>query len=632
MTPAGYVGAIPLLPLAGAALLGLGGAPLQRRLGKLAVSVIACGTVAASFVLSVVAFLQLAGLAPEHRLLLADLFPWVRVGTLNVDVAFGVDPLSAVMILVVTGIGGLIHLYATGYMHDDPAFWRFFAYLNLFTFAMLTLVLGDNLLLMFVGWEGVGFCSWALIGFWHKELYNTTAGNKAFIVNRIGDFGFVLGLFLLFWTLDARGHGTLVFRELAQHAHLLEGQVFWGLPVATLVTLFLFIGATGKSAQIPLYVWLPDAMAGPTPVSALIHAATMVTAGVYMIARTNFLFAMAPLTLAVVATIGAATALLAATIALAQNDIKRVLAYSTVSQLGDGRVREHALDVVLRQRDGGGEERRRGADGRDHGQRERRHREEEVRPRDHVDAGRHHGGGVDQRRDRRRPRHRVREPDVEGDLRRLPGRADEEKERHQGRDRQAPEDLALEQVRVLGQLAEDERPMPARVQRPEEEEEAEHEAEVADAVHDEGLVAGRRVVELLVPEADQRPRAEADTLPADEHEEQVVAEDERQHGEGEQVEIREEAPERRVVVHVAGGVEVDQPADAGDHQDHHRGERVDAEGDVDVQRPDAHPREEVGEQEAVLRREPRELEERHHGEHERRRHRAARDHAHRELP
>src|SRR5213079_731720 len=205
MTPAGYVGAIPLLPLAGAVVLGLGGAPLQRRFGKLPVSVLACGTVAVAFVLSVVAFFQLA-----------DLFPWVRVGTLNVDVAFGVDPLSAVMILVVTGIGGLIHLYATGYMHDDPAFWRFFAYLNLFTFAMLTLVLGDSLLLMFVGWEGVGFCSWALIGFWHKELYNTTAGNKAFIVNRIGDFGFVLGIFLLFWTMDARGHGTLVFRELAQ--------------------------------------------------------------------------------------------------------------------------------------------------------------------------------------------------------------------------------------------------------------------------------------------------------------------------------------------------------------------------------------------------------------------------------
>ena len=219
-------------------------------------------------------------------------------------------------------------------MHDDPGYWRFFAYLNLFTFAMLTLVVGDNLLLMFVGWEGVGFCSWGLIGFWHKELPNTTAGNKAFIVNRVGDFGFVLGIFLLFWSLAPSGEPTLVFRELVDRVNALRGQFVWGLPVATAVTLLLFVGATGKSAQIPLYVWLPDAMAGPTPVSALIHAATMVTAGVYMIARLNFLFSMAPETLALVAVIGAATALLAATIALAQNDIKRVLAYSTVSQLG----------------------------------------------------------------------------------------------------------------------------------------------------------------------------------------------------------------------------------------------------------------------------------------------------------
>ena len=334
VTAAGYVALIPLLPLAGAATLALAGAPLQKRFGKGLVGWLACATVGASFVLSVAAFLQLVGLPEHDRLLLARLFPWIHSGSLHADVAFQVDQLSAVMILVVTGIGGLIHLYSTGYMHDDPGYWRFFAYLNLFTFAMLTLVLGDSLLLMFVGWEGVGFCSWALIGFWHQELPNTTAGNKAFIVNRIGDFGFVLGIFLLFWTLDAQGHGTVVFRELAQHAHALEGAVFWGVPVATLVTLFFFVGATGKSAQIPLYVWLPDAMAGPTPVSALIHAATMVTAGVYMIARLNFLFAMAPITLAVVATIGAATALLAATIALAQNDIKRVLAYSTVSQLG----------------------------------------------------------------------------------------------------------------------------------------------------------------------------------------------------------------------------------------------------------------------------------------------------------
>jgi NADH-quinone oxidoreductase subunit L len=333
-TSAGYLAVIPLAPLLGAVVLGLRGAGIQRRGGKGLVGAIACTTVALSFALSVAAFLQLTGMEPDARLLEARLFPWIDVGSLRVDVAFAVDPLSAVMILVVTGIGGLIHLYATGYMHDDPAFWRFFAYLNLFTFAMLTLVLGDSLLTMFVGWEGVGFCSWGLIGFWHKELANTTAGNKAFIVNRIGDFGFVLGIFLLFWTLDAHGQGTVTFSGLREHAHLLAGDHMWGIPVVTLATLLLFVGATGKSAQIPLYVWLPDAMAGPTPVSALIHAATMVTAGVYMIARLNFLFAMAPFTLAVVATIGTGTALLAATIALAQNDIKKVLAYSTVSQLG----------------------------------------------------------------------------------------------------------------------------------------------------------------------------------------------------------------------------------------------------------------------------------------------------------
>jgi NADH-quinone oxidoreductase subunit L len=219
-------------------------------------------------------------------------------------------------------------------MHEDKAYWRFFAYLNLFMAAMLTLVLGDNLLVMFVGWEGVGLCSWALIGFWFTEPANARAGNKAFLVNRIGDFGFVLGLFLLFWTLADAGQATITFRELATAAPLLEGKEFWGVGVATLVTLFFFVGATGKSAQIPLYVWLPDAMAGPTPVSALIHAATMVTAGVYMIGRMSFLFSMAPFTLEVIAVVGAATAFFAATIGLAQNDIKKVLAYSTVSQLG----------------------------------------------------------------------------------------------------------------------------------------------------------------------------------------------------------------------------------------------------------------------------------------------------------
>jgi NADH-quinone oxidoreductase subunit L len=333
-TAATYVALIPILPLLGGVTLGLFGSPLQKRFGKGAVGMFACATVGAAFVLAVAAFIQLVGLEPSHRLLLADLFPWLHIGTLNVNIAFSVDPLSAVMILIITGIGGLIHLYATGYMHDDAAFWRFFAYLNLFTFAMLTLVLGDNLLLMFLGWEGVGFCSWGLIGFWHKEIANTTAGNKAFIVNRVGDFGFILGIFLLFWSLDSAGHGTVVFRDLQQHVHDLEGMTLWGAPVAVLITMFLFVGATGKSAQIPLYVWLPDAMAGPTPVSALIHAATMVTAGVYMIGRLNFLFAMAPFTLHVIAVIGAATALMAASIAVAQNDIKKVLAYSTVSQLG----------------------------------------------------------------------------------------------------------------------------------------------------------------------------------------------------------------------------------------------------------------------------------------------------------
>jgi NADH-quinone oxidoreductase subunit L len=219
-------------------------------------------------------------------------------------------------------------------MHEDRAYWRYFAFLNLFTFSMLLLVTADSLLLMFIGWEGVGLCSWALIGFWYHDHVNTRAGNKAFIVNRVGDFGFILGIFLIFWTLDQQGHGTVTFREIAQSASLFQGQQIWGAGVVTLATLFLFVGATGKSAQIPLHVWLPDAMQGPTPVSALIHAATMVTAGVYMIARLNFLFSMAPLTLGIVAGIGAATALMAATIALTQTDIKRVLAYSTISQLG----------------------------------------------------------------------------------------------------------------------------------------------------------------------------------------------------------------------------------------------------------------------------------------------------------
>jgi len=325
---------IIFLPLLGAIVNGLVGAKIQKSLGKGAISLLACAPVIVAFGLSVQALLILQGLDPEKRFLIDQLYTWINLGSLKVEMAFLVDPLSAVMILVVTGVGGLIHIYATGYMHDDKAFWRFFAYLNLFTAAMLTLVLGDSLLLLFVGWEGVGLCSYALIGFWYQDHANARAGNKAFIVNRIGDFGFVLGMFLLFWSLDAQGHGTLTVREMVKWAPTIQNQMLWGIPVITLATLFLFVGATGKSAQIPLHVWLPDAMAGPTPVSALIHAATMVTAGVYMTARMNVFFSLAPATLNLIAWIGVATAIVAATIALTQYDIKKVLAYSTVSQLG----------------------------------------------------------------------------------------------------------------------------------------------------------------------------------------------------------------------------------------------------------------------------------------------------------
>ena len=330
-----YLRWIVLFPLLGAVINGVFGAKIQERFGKNGISVVACTAVGLAFIFALRAFFQLTSLVPEERYLLDTLLRWIHIGALQVDIAFAVDPLSGLMILIVTGIGGLIHLYSIGYMHDDEAYWRFFAYLNLFTAAMLTLVLADNLVLMFVGWEGVGLCSYGLIGFWYKEQANTTAGNKAFIVNRIGDAGFTLGIFIIFWSLFEAGHGTTaVFRDLGHLIHHLEGQMVWGVPAATLAALCLFVGATGKSAQIPLYVWLPDAMAGPTPVSALIHAATMVTAGVYMMARMHFLFSLSPVALGVVATVGALTALVAATIGLAQFDIKKVLAYSTVSQLG----------------------------------------------------------------------------------------------------------------------------------------------------------------------------------------------------------------------------------------------------------------------------------------------------------
>jgi NADH-quinone oxidoreductase subunit L len=330
-----YIRWIVLLPLIGAATNFLLGSTLQKKLGRSAISIVGCGVVIASFLLGLLAFHRMLETPANHRFMLDSLWRWFDIGGLNLDVGLWLDPLSLVMVLIVTGVGGLIHVYSTGYMHEDRSYWRFFAWLNLFTFAMLTLVLGDNLWLMFVGWEGVGLCSFALIGFWYGDHNNTSAGNKAFIFNRVGDWAFVVALYSLFAALGAAGHPTLVIREVAHYAPMLLRQPgYAGTSLVTFVTLMMFLGATGKSAQIPLFAWLPDAMAGPTPVSALIHAATMVTAGVYMVARLNFLFSLAPATMLIVATVGAVTAVFAATIAVTQNDIKRVLAYSTISQLG----------------------------------------------------------------------------------------------------------------------------------------------------------------------------------------------------------------------------------------------------------------------------------------------------------
>ncbi|MBI1909919.1 MAG: NADH-quinone oxidoreductase subunit L [Deltaproteobacteria bacterium] len=328
-----YIPFVPLLPLIGAAVNGFvsfrGWRPARGF-----VNGVACATIALSFLISLGTFAHFLSLAPEARELTITLWPWIDVGALHTDVAFLIDPLTLTMMLVVTGVGFIIHIYATGYMGHDKDYPRFFAYLNLFCFAMLLLVMGSNLFMMFIGWEGVGLCSYLLIGFWYESKPNAVAGMKAFIVNRIGDWGFLIGLLLLFWTLFQLGHPTVTFTEIRDQAPLLVGQTWGGISVVTLICLFLFIGATGKSAQIPLYTWLPDAMAGPTPVSALIHAATMVTAGVYMIARLHFLYSLSPVALTVVTTVGFATALFAATIGFAQNDIKKVLAYSTVSQLG----------------------------------------------------------------------------------------------------------------------------------------------------------------------------------------------------------------------------------------------------------------------------------------------------------
>ena len=296
-----------------------------RPTAKTLVSIIGAGVLLAAFAVSVAIFRAFAALHPDAPLVFRY-WSWIPVGTLQVDFALQVDQLALVMLLVVTGVGSLIHLFSIGYMKEDPGYARYFAYLNLFVFFMLVLVLGANFPVMFVGWEGVGLCSYLLIGFWFTEELNANAGRKAFIMNRIGDFGFMVAMFVIFWST-----GSLDFETVFSHA---PRALVAGGTTVTAITLFLFLGCTGKSAQIPLYTWLPDAMAGPTPVSALIHAATMVTAGVYLVARCNLLFAMAPISAAVVAGVGALTALFAATIALKQWDIKKVLAYSTISQLG----------------------------------------------------------------------------------------------------------------------------------------------------------------------------------------------------------------------------------------------------------------------------------------------------------
>ncbi len=321
-----YLFLIPLFPLLGFLINGL----FSRYLGEKTIGSIASAAIFASFAVAVSGFFELLALPTHDRLITQTLYQWMSTGTFSIDVSLRLDALSALMVLVVTGVGFLIHVYSIGYMHGERGFGRFFAFLNLFTFMMLLLVLGNNFLLMFLGWEGVGLCSYLLIGFYYDRVFDeetgltcSQAGKKAFIVNRVGDFGFLLGMFLIFATF-----GSLNFDDVFSQAAGMN------TATATAICLLLFVGATGKSAQLPLYVWLPDAMAGPTPVSALIHAATMVTAGVYMVARSSALYLQAPIAMSVVAIIGAATAIFAATIALTSTDIKKVLAYSTISQLG----------------------------------------------------------------------------------------------------------------------------------------------------------------------------------------------------------------------------------------------------------------------------------------------------------
>jgi NADH-quinone oxidoreductase subunit L len=385
VTHAGYLWLIPAFPAAGAIVNAAIGWKLQQAFGKKIVHRIAVGAMFASFGTALYALSQMLALPAEERFLQNTLWNLLTAGRLTVDVGFCLDQLSMVMALVITGIGALIHVFSIGYMADEPSYWRFFSYLNLFVFAMLLLVMGDNFAIMFFGWEGVGLASYLLIAFWYTDPEKAAAGMKAFVVNRFGDFGFLAGLLLLFWALGGawqprEGSGlrntdylpavelnatapaanaaeadalaprhdgvkigpTLSFRELRDQIVVestgvkerLLGMRIWGVPILMLVGILLFVGAMGKSAQLPLYVWLPDAMAGPTPVSALIHAATMVTAGVYMVARLNFVYALSPSAMGWVALVGAVTAFFSASIGFFQYDIKKVLAYSTVSQLG----------------------------------------------------------------------------------------------------------------------------------------------------------------------------------------------------------------------------------------------------------------------------------------------------------
>ncbi len=314
-----YVFLIPLLPLVGFLINGLG----RNFLSRMLVNIVGCGVLIASFVVSLLVFREVA--APGATPMVIRYFDFIKAAGLNIEASFLVDQLSALFLLVITGIGSLIHIYSTAYMHEEttPHYARYFAYLNLFVFSMLLLVLGSNFVVMFIGWEGVGLCSYLLIGYWFENKAYNNAAKKAFVMNRIGDLGFLLAIF---WMLSQ--FGSIAYADVFSKASTAPVAVLTG------ITILLFVGAMGKSAQIPLYTWLPDAMAGPTPVSALIHAATMVTAGIYMIARSNVLFTLAPISQNLVAIIGISTALLAATIALKQNDIKKVLAYSTVSQLG----------------------------------------------------------------------------------------------------------------------------------------------------------------------------------------------------------------------------------------------------------------------------------------------------------